>query len=122
MFLLIFSFVLISGCTTSCPYDCKNVRCPGAYCDNGQCKCPEIEPTEVKECTTDNDCVAGGCSGTVCQSKDAEPIFTTCEWREEYACYKEINCGCVNGKCQWKKTKEFEDCVEKVRSSFEVVV
>ena len=24
--------------------DCRLVRCPGAYCDNGKCKCPEIWP------------------------------------------------------------------------------
>ncbi len=71
-----------------------------------------------RECTTDNDCVTGGCSGTICQSKYAEPIFTTCEYRAEYACYREINCGCINGKCVWEKTAAFDACVEKAGESY----
>ena len=67
-------------------------------------------PAEI-ECQTDDECIAGGCSGTVCQSKDAEPVFTTCEWREEYACYKQTSCSCINGKCQWEETEEFQDCL-----------
>jgi eight-cysteine-cluster-containing protein len=53
-------------------------------------------------CQSDADCVTGGCSGQVCQSKDEEPVITTCEYRE---CYDEnaygVGCGCVAGKCQW---------------------
>ena len=67
------------------------------------------------ECTTATDCVVGGCSGTVCQSKDAEPIFTTCEYKDEYACYEAIDCGCVADKCQWEKTSAFEQCVQEAR-------
>lgn len=78
-------------------------------------ECPSTEPASVKECITDDDCVTGGCSGTVCQSKDAEPIFTTCEYLPEYACYKEINCGCVEGRCEWEKTSDFDRCVKEKR-------
>lgn len=74
------------------------------------------------ECMTDDDCITGGCSGTICQSKDAEPIFTTCEYLPEYACYKEINCGCKEGKCQWDKTAEFDKCVREARESDDEVV
>src|SRR3989344_3879864 len=74
-------------------------------------------PSTGTECGIDTDCITGGCSGTVCQSKNAKPIFTTCEWMPEYACYKQIDCGCVNGKCDWEKTSEFEDCVEEARAS-----
>ena len=63
---------------------------------------------ESTECTTDADCVKGGCSGTICQSKDAEPIFTTCEYLPEYECYKQIKCGCIDSKCQWSKITEFD--------------
>lgn len=70
-------------------------------------------PLKEAECLTDSDCVKGGCSGTVCQSKNAEPVFTTCEFRPEYACYRQISCSCVKGQCSWEKTKEFEDCVTK---------
>lgn len=84
--------------------------------DNTQhgCLCSKESGTE-KECTTDDDCVIGGCSGTICQSKNAEPIFTTCEYLPEYGCYKEIKCGCIDGKCQWDKTEQFDNCVEEAR-------
>ncbi|HII72717.1 TPA: eight-cysteine-cluster domain-containing protein [Candidatus Woesearchaeota archaeon] len=64
-------------------------------------------------CSSDSDCVTGGCSGTVCQSRGAEPIYTTCEMRPEYECYRTINCGCVGGGCEWKRTAEFDSCVEE---------
>ena len=62
------------------------------------------------DCVRDTDCVIGGCSGTICQGKDSEPIVTTCEWKEEYACYKLSNCLCVSGLCRWEKTAEFLNC------------
>lgn len=99
-------------CTTD--NDCI-INCVNAYCDNGECKCGEIE--KKAECTTNNDCIRGGCSGTICQSKDAEPMFTTCEFLPEYSCYKQINCGCVNGECEWGKTSGFDRCVEAARES-----
>ena len=53
-------------------------------------------------CVSDSDCIAGGCSGQLCQSKNDELLGTTCEWKE---CYREedygLECGCVNKKCQW---------------------
>ncbi len=81
--------------------------------------CEDIppEPDVVAECITNNDCITGGCSGTICQSKDAEPIFTTCEYPPEYACYKQIECKCINNKCQWDKTNEFDKCIEEARKS-----
>lgn len=87
----------------------------------------KVPPKEGKvlpadsECQTDNDCMAGGCSGTICQSKDSEPVITTCEWREEYACYKQTSCSCINGICQWKETEEFKNCLQSKRSLSAVV-
>ncbi len=54
-------------------------------------------------CKTDADCMTGGCSGQVCQSKKEEPAITTCEYRD---CYRAesfgVKCGCVKNKCQWQ--------------------
>ncbi len=61
------------------------------------------------ECTSAADCHIGGCSGTIC-STDANAV-STCEWSEEYACYRQISCGCIENKCVWVKTPEFEQCV-----------
>ncbi len=53
-------------------------------------------------CSADSDCVTGGCSRQVCQSKTTEPVFTTCEYRECYnAQFYEVICKCVEGKCRW---------------------
>jgi len=58
-------------------------------------------------CQTDADCIKGGCSGQICQSKDEESAVTTCEWRD---CYnntrKGLNCVCIKNKCMWNKLTE----------------
>jgi eight-cysteine-cluster-containing protein len=92
-----------------------------------QCNVPDGETfVEViekgTECTLDSDCVTGGCSGTICQSRDSEPMITTCEWSPSYACYKEINCGCINGKCSWDRTEEFELCYAEAGKEPVVVI
>ncbi|MEM4720097.1 MAG: eight-cysteine-cluster domain-containing protein [Candidatus Bilamarchaeaceae archaeon] len=54
------------------------------------------------KCNNDNDCIRGGCSAQVCQSKNEPPVITTCEYRE---CYKAsdygLECGCVHNQCRW---------------------
>lgn len=57
-------------------------------------------------------CVTGGCSGTVCQAADAEPAMTTCEWRDEYACYREATCERqADGACGWTQTDALAACL-----------
>lgn len=54
------------------------------------------------KCSSDSDCLAGGCSGQVCQSKNEESIITTCEWRDCYSAKKyDLKCKCIDTKCQW---------------------
>lgn len=53
------------------------------------------------ECENDFDCVASGCSGQICQPKNQPPINTTCEYKEEYACYQPAECQCNSNKCGW---------------------
>jgi eight-cysteine-cluster-containing protein len=58
------------------------------------------------------DCVVTGCSGQVCAD---EEVFTTCEWRDEYACYAEATCERqVDGACGWTMTEELESCLGDV--------
>ncbi|MBU0628764.1 MAG: DUF333 domain-containing protein [Nanoarchaeota archaeon] len=78
-------------------------------------ECSKTPVNANADCSSDSDCVIGGCSGTICLSKNSELMFTTCEWTEEYGCYKQIDCGCVSGKCDWKKTADFDNCVEEAR-------
>lgn len=74
--------------------------------------CAGDEPAEpgFNECVTDADCFRTGCSGTVCA---AQTIYTTCEYRPEYACYSEptTSCGCNNGVCGFAQTEELESCL-----------
>ncbi|WP_437735025.1 hypothetical protein [Sorangium sp. So ce1335] len=55
-------------------------------------------------------CVVTGCSGQVCADED---VFTTCEWREEYACYgKHGVCERdASGQCGWRDTPELDACL-----------
>ena len=72
--------------------------------------------------TTDNGEVAGagtggcyvsGCSGQVCS--DQKDVVTTCEFREEYACYKQAKCERqLSGQCGWTETTDFNLCVNAV--------
>ncbi len=82
---------------------------------------PEQEqpPQENKsgECSSDADCITNGCSGQLCvpESK-ASGIITTCEYKEEYRCLKLTNCGCVEGKCAWATTEEYESCITDIKN------
>ena len=71
-----------------------------------------VKKISPPECQSDNDCITGGCSGTICQPKDAPPIFTTCEWKDEYACYKEVSCSCLNNNCKWDDQKKLDSCIQ----------
>lgn len=61
-----------------------------------------------------NGCAVAGCSGTLCVSADeAGDIVTTCEYRPEYACYKEASCEPqADGKCGWTETAELRACLQ----------
>ncbi|RJR13663.1 hypothetical protein C4585_01675 [Candidatus Parcubacteria bacterium] len=60
-----------------------------------------------------NGCAVAGCSGTLCVSADeAGDIVTTCEYRPEYACYKEASCEPqANGQCGWTDTPQLRACL-----------
>lgn len=63
------------------------------------------------KCEVANECVVGGCSGTVCEEK-GEGTVTTCEYRPEYQCYKQAVCERqISGQCGWTKTSSYNSCV-----------
>lgn len=77
----------------------------------------EIPPSELEskaECTQDQDCSTGGCSGEICGPKEkVKDIVTICLMLPEYECLKKTSCLCLDGKCQWEKTEEFKECMAK---------
>jgi glucose/arabinose dehydrogenase len=55
-------------------------------------------------------CVVSGCSGQICSDKQ---MVSTCEWREEYACYQTAKCEVQpSGQCGWTQTSELKSCLE----------
>jgi eight-cysteine-cluster-containing protein len=83
-----------------------------AYNQDGSCKrCKAAQAG----CKRDADCMRTGCSGQICAS---EPLATTCEWREEYACYREsfAQCACINGSCGWAPNPELLQCVSQAQA------
>ncbi len=63
---------------------------------------PFCGSSTLAPCDSDTDCTAGGCSGQLCGGV-GEELSTTCEWRE---CYDpdpyRLECGCVEGECDWR--------------------
>ena len=57
-------------------------------------------------------CRTSGCSGQICIAEDAPPVFTTCDWRPEYACYHDAACERQSdGACGWTMTAELTACL-----------
>jgi hypothetical protein len=69
-------------------------------------------PTSEKPVLNLNTCFVGGCSGELCLEAKDSGMASTCEWKEEYACYKKTKCERQQtGKCGWTETSEFKSCL-----------
>jgi eight-cysteine-cluster-containing protein len=69
---------------------------------------PDPEPDPEPEAA----CITGGCSGTICEEEGGEGTVTTCEWRDEYACYRDATCERQDdGSCGWTQTDELAACL-----------
>lgn len=86
-----------------CVSPCATVLCaPGTHCEvvDGAASCVADQPAP---------CVRTGCSGQICSDQE---VFTTCEWREEYACYRSATCERqADGTCGWTMTPELQACL-----------
>lgn len=70
---------------------------------------PVLFGTTTTGTTTTKACVITGCSSQICSDED---MATTCEYREEYACYKTATCKRqADGKCGWTQTAELSSCL-----------
>ena len=59
-------------------------------------------------------CYTGGCSGQICT--DTPGLASTCEYREEYACYRTAKCERqTNGQCGWTPTAELQACINNAQ-------
>ena len=60
----------------------------------------------------ERDCVVSGCSGQLCV-EEGDPGISTCEWRPEYACYRDARCERQpNGQCGWTMTPSLRACLD----------
>lgn len=56
-------------------------------------------------------CYRGGCSSQLCS--DQPDMVSTCEFREEYACYQRAVCERQSsGECGWTETSELRACID----------
>jgi len=64
-------------------------------------------------------CMVGGCSSQLCgEASEDGGMVSTCEWREEYACYRSATCERqIDGKCGWTETPELTACLESASAS-----
>lgn len=79
-----------------------------------EAECRSACSAPAAECAVDTDCIVSGCSGQVCAP---EPVITTCEFREEFACFQDpsvTTCGCNEGQCAWNATPELAECLAAV--------
>lgn len=96
-------------CKAECLAACATRESVGK-CINHQCTAiPLTSSTDFcgtstfGSCSTSSDCIKGGCSSQVCQSKSEEPVVTICDMRDCYnADAYNLKCECVNNKCQWR--------------------
>ena len=54
-------------------------------------------------------CRKTGCSGQICSDQD---VVSTCEWRNEYACYQDATCEVqADGECGWTEDDALRSCL-----------
>ena len=65
----------------------------------------------VQEPSIGGECRVTGCSGQICADED---VITTCEYKNEYACFKTAKCERQeDGKCGWTPTEELVACLSE---------
>jgi hypothetical protein len=73
--------------------------------------------TRVEGDAAEPTCVVAGCSGQLCVNAEDGDIVTTCEWREEYACYANAECAVqADGNCGWTQTAALDQCLDDARN------
>src|SRR5688572_12753746 len=71
---------------------------------------PEPQTTTPDQPPPGGECKPTGCSGAVCSDQD---VVTTCEFKPEYACYRDATCTRqADGQCGWTPTPELDACLK----------
>ncbi len=76
----------------------------------------------VRPDTSNGGCVIGGCSSQLCVDADDGEVVSTCEYREEYACYQSAQCKRQpSGQCGWTETAELFQCINENSGGVEMI-
>lgn len=123
---------LVTGCSgqvcasedvaTDCSYREDYACYSAARCErqaDGACGWTETE--ELRSCLEGfagdagsepepvNDCIVSGCSRQVCADRQ---VMTLCDYRAEYACYRDASCERQeDGACGWTQTDALRACL-----------
>lgn len=98
----------------TCTYGGKTYKAGEGFkstdgCNSCGCQADGSVACTEMACAPALPCKATGCSGQICSDED---IASTCEWREEYACYKTAICERgTTGACGWRNTPELTSCL-----------
>lgn len=100
-------------------------------CLRGEPVLPEDDPAEATEVPpvggiespgahVGPGCAVGGCSSQLCgEADEMANVVTTCEYREEYACYAHTRCERQSsGQCGWTKTAALDQCLSGAARSY----
>lgn len=80
-------------------------------CNKCSCTKDGIVCTEIACAPNNKKCVRGGCSSQLCVEEGSD-VGSTCEWREEYACFAKAACERqANGECGHTPSKELDACL-----------
>jgi len=72
----------------------------------------EITTSISGECARDEDCIIAGNFNQTCAPRSSE--FKDDEWKPEYRCLEETTCSCIDGRCEWKLSEEYDTCMRKL--------
>jgi len=98
--------VLVAGSHTSVTGPAgksQSLKATQFYLRAGKTEADKPKPTKP--------CIKTGCSKQICSD---HTVMTTCEWREEYACYQKASCERqADGNCGFTKTPELTACLTR---------
>lgn len=74
-------------------------------------------PSSTPSPSLSQDCKIAGCNREICTEADkASDIVSDCEWKEEYACYKNARCEVqADTTCGWTQDETLAKCLEEAR-------
>jgi len=78
-----------------------------------------VDSVPVQPTVKQKSCIVAGCSNQLCVEKGGD-ISSTCEFKEEYACYSKTRAVCEvqgDGNCGWTPSDELTLCIKETRKN-----